>query len=272
MSKKKEKRIKRLQKMPIWPAVLEMIITEFVIFSLTIFICAFSLFGMINTVVLNMMKTCRSAVELVNENWSGQNLEDVNKILSNFAADHSEINEAYIVKKEDFSTVIPRHKMHIESEDFEEHFEGDAEEIFAKTGMIHFIDSDYDRTFLNLMLTPEDSGTIRMEIEHKEEPERDKDGIPVNPEIKRQSEEVGRAVTSELGVFLYRPQNLFRTMDIERLIRDKNYLDWALTESNGLHTVSLFSSDYSDINVCLKTVYRLNGFQFNLIATIVIFC
>ena len=114
MSKKKEKRIKRLQKMPIWPAVLEMIITELVIFSLTIFICAFSLFGMINTVVLNMMKTCRSAVELVNENWSGQNLEAVNTILSDFAANHIEINEAFILKREDFSSVIPQHKMHIE--------------------------------------------------------------------------------------------------------------------------------------------------------------
>ena len=277
MSKKKEKRIKRLQKMPIWPAVLEMIITELVIFSLTIFICAFSLFGMINTVVLNMMKTCRSAVELVNENWSGQNLEAVNTILSDFAANHTEINEAFILKREDFSSVIPQHKMHIEydeddeDEDHDNPFEGDVEEIFEKTGMIHFIDSDYDRTFLNLMLTPEDSGTIRMEIEHENKPEHERDERPLNPEIKKQTEEVSRAVGSELGVFLYRPQHLFRTMDIERLIRDKTYLDWALTESNGLHTISIFSSDFSDINVCFKTVYRLNGFQFNLIATIVIF-
>ena len=280
MSKKKEKRIKRLQKMPIWPAVLEMIITELVIFSLTIFICVFSLFGMINTVVLNMMKTCRSAVELVNENWSGQNLETINTILSDFAANHSEINEAFIVKKEDFSTVIPNNKMHMLEED---PFEGDAEEIFEKTGMIHFIDSDYDKTFLNLMLTPENSGTIRVEIGpdkeslngkapvHTKEPVRDKDEVPLDPELKKKSEEVTRAVSSELGVFLYRPQNLFRTMDIERLTRDKNYLDWALTEGNGLHTISIFSTDYSNVNVCFKTVYRLNSFQFNLIATIVIF-
>ena len=47
MSKKKERRIKRLQRLPIWPAVLEMVLTELVIFILTVFICAIAGFGIL---------------------------------------------------------------------------------------------------------------------------------------------------------------------------------------------------------------------------------
>ena len=67
MSKKKERKIKRLQRLPIWTVILQMVLTELIIFSLTIFICAVSVFGIINTLILNNAKDCQTVIQYVNE-------------------------------------------------------------------------------------------------------------------------------------------------------------------------------------------------------------
>lgn len=256
MSKKKDRKIKRLQNMPIWPAVLEMIITELVILSLTVFICTLSVFGIINTLVLNKVKICRDVVELVNDNWGTLSQAEIEEKFSRYVESYPDINDIYIVSDSEISTVIPRHR---------KNFHEDERKIYEKSGMLHFIDSDHDKPFFNMMFTSENQPEVEPEFQNR------KSDKPIDPELKRQSEEVSRAVENELGVFLYNPKNLFKTMDIERVITDKSYIDWATTESSGLHTVSLFRTDISDVNICFKTVYKLNGFQFNLIATIVIF-
>ena len=256
MSKKKDRKIKRLQNMPLWPAVLEMIITELVILSLTVFICTLSVFGIINTLVLNKVKICRDVVELVNDNWGTLSQAEIEEKFSRYVESYPDINDIYIVSDSEIENVIPRHK---------QNFDDDVKKIYEKSGMMHFIDSDHDKPFFNMMFTSENQPEVEPDFQNR------KSDKPIDPELKRQSEEVSRAVENELGVFLYNPKNLFKTMDIERVITDKSYIDWATTESSGLHTVSLFRTDISDVNICFKTVYKLNGFQFNLIATIVIF-
>ncbi len=261
MSKKKDRKIKRLQKLAIWPAVLEMIITELVIFSLTVFICAISMFGIANTLVLNMVKECRGAIELVEENWNKQTSSEIEKQLNTYAGNHADINEIILLSDDELLSVVPKHKTHLSNE---------IKRTFSRTGLVHFIDSEYDKPFLNMMFTAEDPGSIHVSIENGGERKKP-DSVPLEPELRKQTEEIEEAVTSEIGVFLYRPQNLFKTMDIEKIINDREYIEWATKESSGLHTISIYKTDVSNVNLCFKTVYRLNSFQFNLIATILIF-
>ena len=274
MSKKKDRKIKRLQKLPIWPAVLEMIIVELVIFSLTIFICAISMFGIVNTLVLNMVKECRGAIEIVDNNWTSQNQSQIENQLKLYAETHADINDIFILADDEILTVVPEHKKNIAN---------DVKRIFEKSGLVHFIDSEYERPFLNMMFTAEDSGTMHVTLEDKAlnekapefpkefDPDEKPDAAPLDPAIKQQADEIGEAVTNELGVFLYSPKNLFRTMDVERIITDPEYIEWATKESSGLHTVSIYKTNVDNVNLCFKTVYRFNTFQFNLIATILIF-
>ncbi len=247
MSLKKDRRIKRLQRMPVWPAIVEMIITEIVIFSLTLFISLLALFGIINTLALNMVKDCRTAVEYVNQKWSSSPQNEIEEKLFVYAENHLNINDIIIVKDEEIKSVIPKYKLRIDE---------DVQRLYEKTGMVHFIDSDYDEPFLNLMFTPENSGTMHFSL----------DG-----ESFDSTKEIEHAEGSELGVFLYNPKKLFKVPDVPRLITDKEYIDWATTESAGLHTISIYKTDIPDINVCFKTVYKLNTFQFNLMATIIVF-
>ncbi len=247
MSLKKDRRIKRLQRMPVWPAIVEMIITEIVIFSLTCFISALALFGIINTLALNMVKDCRTAVEYVNQKWGSSPQNEIEEKLLVYAENHLNINDIIIVKDEEIKSVIPKYKLRIDE---------DVQRLYEKTGMVHFIDSDYDEPFLNLMFTPEDSATMHFSL----------DG-----ESSDSTKEIEHAEDSELGVFLYNPKKLFKVPDVPRLITDKEYIDWATTESAGLHTISIYKTDIPDINVCFKTVYKLNTFQFNLMATIIVF-
>lgn len=250
MSRKKERRIKRLQRLSIWPAVVEMIITELVIFSLTVFICALSVFGIVNTLALNMVKDCRTAVDFVNEHWENQPQEVLADRLKVYAENHSNINDIQIIKNTEIQTIIPKYKLDLSD---------DLEKLYKKSGVLNFIDSDYDKTFLNLMFTAEDSGTMRLSLDGKSLTD------------KKNNKEMEDDDGEELGVFLYSPKNLFKTMDVTRLITDNEYIDWATRESAGLHAISIYQSAFSDVSVCFKTVYRLNTFQFNLLATVILF-
>ena len=96
MSKKKDRRIKRLQRLPVWPAVVEMIITELVILSFALFICALSLFGILNTLILNIANECQTVVQSVEENWQKESREELQNRLAAFEESYSEINKIYI--------------------------------------------------------------------------------------------------------------------------------------------------------------------------------
>ena len=250
MSRKKERRMKRLQRHPVWPAVVEMIITELVIFSLTVFICTLSVFGIVNTLALNMVKDCQTAVEFVNEHWGNQTADVITERLHVYAENHPNINDIQVIKNDEIKTLIPKYKLDLSD---------DVERLYEKSGILNFIDSDYDKPFLNLMFTAEDSGSMHLSLDNKSLADKKK-------EVKAEDDE-----GQELGVFLYSPKNLFKTMDITRLITDGEYIDWATRESAGLHAISIYQTAFSDVSVCFKTVYRLNTFQFNLMATIIVF-
>ena len=91
MSKKKERKIKRLQRQAIWPAIVEMFIIEAVIMAMSVFICALAVFGIINTLILNNSKECRTVVQYVNKNWDTLSREELNERLKNFEKTYEDI-------------------------------------------------------------------------------------------------------------------------------------------------------------------------------------
>lgn len=247
MSKKKERRIKRLQRLPIWPAVVEMLLTELVILSLSILICTLAVIGIINTLTLNMVKDCRTAVELVNDSWQSYSHDEIQKRLNVYSENHSGINDIQVIETKDLGKVIPKYKLDLSD---------DIQKIFQKTGIVHFVDTDDDKPFVNFMFTADNSGAMRLSIDDK--------GHIYDDE----GEEVGGA---DLGSFLYNPKYFFRTFDFTDFITDKDNLEWATKESAGLHTISIYQSDIPGICLCFKTEYRLNIFQFNLLITVILF-
>lgn len=244
MSKKKERRIKRLQRLPIWPAVLEMVITELVIFILTIFICAISVFGILNTLILNMAKDCNTVVQSINENWDKESREQIESRLSAFTSSFTDINEIIIDDKNNFLSLFP----YLESD-----FNEEAKRQFNAIGMIHFVDTEY-KTPLEDLSDPENR-VIDVDLH------RDSDNAV----------SVGYRVGMEVKGFLYSPGNMYRSMDIERLLSDRKYIEWANKDSVKLHAVSVFRTEIPDLNLCFRTTYKLNTFQINLLSTVAIF-
>ena len=244
MSKKKERRIKRLQRLPIWPAVLEMILTELVIFILTIFICAISVFGILNTLILNMAKDCNTVIQSVNENWSKESREQIESRLSAFTESFSDINEIFIEDKNNILSLFP----YLDAE-----FDEEAKRQFDAIGMIHFIDTEYKTPLENLA---------------------DSENSVIDVDLHRGSDDtvrLGYRVGMEVKGFLFNPRNMYRSMDIERLLKDRRYIEWANKDSVKLHAISVYKTEIPNITLCFRITYRLNTFQINLISTVFIF-
>ena len=108
MSKKKERRIKRLQRLPIWTVVLQMVLTELIIFSLTVFICIVSVLGIVNTLILNNAKDCQTVLEYVNENWEKESREQLDQQLATYTSAYDGIEGIYIDDKNDVISIFPK--------------------------------------------------------------------------------------------------------------------------------------------------------------------
>ena len=146
MSKKKDRRIKKMQRLPIWPAIVEMILTETVIFALTIFICALAVFGIINTLILNNSKECHTVVDFVNENWDSMPREQLEQRLADFTDSYNDINEIYLDDKNDIRAIFPRLKDSLNDE---------TNRLLNNVGMVHFIDPEYENPYMNMLFASE---------------------------------------------------------------------------------------------------------------------
>ena len=236
MSKKKDKKIKRLQCLPIWPKILEMILTELIIFALSVFISLLAAYGVINSIVIQNVKECRLIVQSVNKNWNNESREQIKSRLSAFAASYDDISEIFIDdgKEEDF--YLTRHSGHFEAEELD---------FFNTKGALHFFDPDSKGSYVNLVFR--------------------KEGI-VDEEVEQAMEE-----ESETKDFLYNPKRIFKSFDVMLSLTDDEFFSWASKESLGLQTISLYKTAIPDVNLGFKNYYKLNSFQFNLLVTIVVF-
>lgn len=232
MSKKKERRIKRLQRLPIWTVVVQMILTELIIFSFTVFICVISVFGIINSLILNNAKDCKTVLEYVNENWEKESREELNQQLNTFETVSNGIDSIYIDDKNDIISLFP---------ELRKLFDVESQRLFNDIGMIHFLDPENNSFSFDVLISGEE--------------------MPSHTNF----------IGTNIKQILYNPRNFFKSLKITRLLRDREFLTWANTESIGLHSISFVKTSIPNVNLCFKMVYRLNAFQFNLLCTVLLF-
>ena len=244
MSKKKDRRIKRLQRLPVWPAVVEMIITELVIFSLSLFICALSLFGILNTLILNIANECQTVVQAVEENWYKESREDLQKRLSSFEESYSDINKIYIDDSNNIKGLFPQLK---------DYYDSEAERLLESVGMVHFFDKEYNEENLNLFFS---NGKIKLSVSDLESED---DEYNIN------------SAEQDFSEILINPKNLAKSVNLKRVLKDREFLGWASLDSIGLHVISIYATKIPGVHLCFKNVYKLNAFQFNLFCTILVF-
>ena len=244
MSKRKDRKIKRLQRLPIWPVIVEMIITELVIFSLAVFICALASFGIINTLVLNNAKECRAVIQYVNENWESLPRSVIDSRLSEFVESYDDINGIYIDEHNDALNVFPKLKGI---------FNDEEKWLFENTGIIHFIDPEEKSSISEMIFVYDSDDSYKEKIADSE------------------ARKIGYAVGNNIKTVFYNPKKLFRSMNLPAMLRDKDFISWALTEINGLPVVAIYKTDIPNLILCVKSVYKLNSFQFNLLVTVMLF-
>lgn len=232
MSKKKERKIKRLQRLPIWTVILQMVLTELIIFSLTIFICAVSVFGIINTLILNNAKDCQTVIQYVNENWKKESREQLNQQLNTYASAFSGIEGIYIDDKNDVISIFPK---------LRKIFDDESQRLYDEIGMIHFLDPENNSLSVDELISGKKNDA------HK------------------------NLFGSDIKKLLYNPGNFFKSLKFTRLLKDREFVSWANTESLGMHTISFFKTSIPNVNLCFKNVYKLNAFQFNMLCTILFF-
>ncbi len=249
MSKKKDRKIKRMRRLPIWSAIVEMFITEIVIFMLTCFICVLAIFGIINTIILDAAKDCNIVIQSVNENWEKESRSQIEARFSSFMESFNDMEGIYLDDKNDIVSLFP---------EIENQYDKKAQIQFEREGVVHFLDSSYDNSFVMTMSPgPEKKGADNY--------------VDDKWDNVSEAKKIGYTTSNNITTFLYKPQNIFRNMDINRILQDSKYIDWASRESMGLHLISVYRTDIPDLNIGFRNTLRINAYQFNIFCTIILF-
>ena len=270
MSKKKERKIKRLRRRAIWPAVVEMIITESIILVLTGAICVLALFGIINTVVMQNMKESSTIVQTVNESWNTESHSDLQNRLSEYTNTYNDITEIIIDDRNSISTLFPA---------LDPFYTEESQRILDETGMIHFIDPDHSKPFDTLSnnitkdyklirhhrikITEMNDSTSQnnaFEDDDFDPDDYDFDFEHFDDPLDFDYDEDINHPTH----FLYSPKYFIKSIRIDNLLKNRNYINWATREVTFMHTISIYKTDIPNVNVCTRNVFSINAFQFSL--------
>ncbi len=139
MSKKKDKKIKRLRSLPIWPSVLSLILVESIVFVIALFLCWCTLAGMAITVMTNSEKECRSVVETVNEYYKTDTKDELTERINAVIENSNTLKEVILDEGEGLLALYP---------ELEEEYDEREQESFERNGIIRFTDPDSERLFL----------------------------------------------------------------------------------------------------------------------------
>jgi len=234
MSRKKDKRIKKLHKVAVWPAIVELFIIEIILFVMAISICLLAVFGVFNTVVLNNEKNCRTVVEFINENWNKTSPQQLDEKLSSFETAYGDIKKIIINDKNNSSQDFIN---------FEKDFDHQTYQALEKNGMIHFFDLENDNPYSKLLLAL-DNG---------------------------QTSNVDRQLEIKTDILSYSPLKMFRAMHIFFMLQNTELITWASETFMSLPTVAYYKTDVPGVNIVFKNSLELNIFQVNLIISVVLF-
>lgn len=213
MSKKKEKKIKKLQHMPVWPAVMEMIFSEILIYIISITVFTFAAVCLMNQIVIQNDKSAKAALNAVNSEWkSGREVFDAR--INNLIEDFEAIDCIFIVKSADNSvlrTYGNREANAKTRENLKNLLEKQNKERFENEGLIYFLE-DSTADFFKL----------------------------------------------DLGTFA--PKKFFQSLQLFKLLKHKNVINWAGREVSSIPVLVCFKTDYTEIKLCVKMRYSVTEF------------
>lgn len=112
MSRRKERKIRNLKRKVIWPRVLGMIFTDFIILGCTGFLSYLAILGIIDTLILNNTKDVDKIVQTVNQEWNKNSNEVLKEKIITLENAFDSIQEVYLVNSnmdviETFDKPIP---------------------------------------------------------------------------------------------------------------------------------------------------------------------
>ena len=257
MSKKKDKKIKRLRRLPIWPTIVSLIIVETIVFAITLFLCWCTISGIAVSVITQSEKECRSILKTVDEYYLTDSKSELKERINYLIESSSSLNEVVLDEGKGILTLYP---------DLEEQYDREAQELFEKNKMIRFMDPETDNTLgISFHRSKEEDFEKRPfdDVEKKSAPEfrEAPKGLIYTFQI---SDESGNVSPYVLDL-----KNIFRVLGYE-FLNNYELTTWAAITQMDLPVISVYKTSIPDLNVCIKNVYSFNTYQLNLVVMLFI--
>ena len=264
MSKKKDKKIKKLQRLPIWPRVLSLVIFEIIVSVLTAFLCWCTISAIGVTVLLQSEQECRSIVKTVNEYYTTDTEEELTYRINSIIDTSKSLTSVVFDKGQGILNLYP---------ELEEDYDEEAQKGFKDNGVIRFTDPDMDKVlFFGVHKADESEESIMPSEPEPIEPK------PAKPEGEPEFREAPRGlvytftITDEDGVnqpLIVDLKNVIRSMRFD--VMDNYELStWAGVSVLDVPIISIYKSEIPELNICIKHTYSFTSFQLSLIALLVI--
>ena len=269
MSKKKDRKIKRLRSIPIWPTVLSLIIVEIVVFSLTLFLCWCTLSAITMTVITQSEKECRSVLKTVNEYYKTDTKDQLNERINSILESSSTLESVVLVEGNGVLSLYPS---------LEEDFDERKQELYEKNKVIRFIDPERGRAISFGLQRSQDDGDWEEPLQGLSEPdERQQSDLSEAPELPEYKEAPKGLVYSfgitdeggEVQSYVVDFRNVFRALKFESL-GDYQLATWAGIVQLGLNILSFYKTDYQNLELCIRHTYSFTSFQLSLMAMLVL--
>ena len=257
MSKKKDKKIKRLRRLPIWPTIVSLIIVETIVFAITLFLCWCTISGIAVSVITQSEKECRSILKTVDEYYLTDSKSELMERINYLIESSSSLNEVVLDEGKGILTLYP---------DLEEQYDREAQKLFEKNKMIRFMDPETDNT---------------LGISFHRSKEEDVEKRPFDDVEKKSAPEFREApkgliysfqITDENGgvsPYVLDLKNVFRVLGYE-FLNNYELTTWAAITQMDLPVISVYKTSIPDLNVCIKNVYSFNTYQLNLVVMLFI--
>ena len=261
MSKKKDRKIKRLQRLPIWPTVLSLIIVEVIVFTLAVFLSWCALSGIAITVMTQSEKECRSVLKTVNEYYATDTKDQLSARIDSILDTSSTLNDVILEEGKGILDIYPSLK---------NEYDDDPEELFEKNRFIRFIDPEIDR-FLYFGVYRQDEEPEELELPPGEKPGKNVPDAPPLPESQK-GLVYTFSITDENGdsqPYVVDFKNAIRALRFE-VIRNFELGTWAGVNQLSIAIISFYKTDFQNLNLCIKHTYSFTGFQLSLLALLVV--
>ena len=254
MSKKKERRIRRLQRVTVFPTVIGMIISLLIIFSLSFFVSTLTFTGITNSIIIKNFEECNTVVQFINENWNYKSRKEIESNLKFFEKSFNDINRIYIDDKNDFLAIFPDLK-EIEKEKYFETFE--------ENKMMHFVDPEY-----GLAIFADDYDHLK-NLDKLSDIDTTLNKVMSNGKDKIQSKDLNENLDYAKIDFNFK--NFFRALNFIEVLTNKELISWTKKEKPVLHTISIYKTEIPNVNLCFKICYKANMFQLHVLIVLSIF-